>query len=205
MAISITILVTEIFDSLNIPVSDSAYLPVFFVLSVITCTLAFRIAPKLSWNRKDIALMVIAMATVLVFFHFTFSSPLPSSDALDTARHYMMAENILETGQLTKPGSWYNELAPGLGYADYPYGYHVVTALMSQGIGLPLIFMLQPFAELLVAVTIAITVFVSIESAACRRWVAAPLIALAIMSTYPSLLVAVPKLRSSSLSHYRQN
>ncbi len=184
LELSIIILLAEIFGSLHIPVSDSTYLSVFLVLAIFTGILAFRINPKLSVNGKDIALMVLALAIILVFFYFTFPSPLPSSDAVDTAGHYMMAENILETGGLTGPGSWYNILAPGLGYADYPYGYHAAAALISQNIGLPLIFMLQPIAELLVAVTIVITIFISIESTGCQRWIVAPLIALAIMSPY---------------------
>ena len=184
LELSIIILLAEIFGSLHIPVTDSTYLPVFLVLAILTSILTFRINPKLSVNGTDIVLMVFALAIVLVVFHFTFPSPLPSSDAVDTAGHYMMAENILETGGLTGPGTWYNILAPGLGYADYPYGYHVVATLISQSIGLPLIFVLQPFAELLVAVTIVITMFISIESTGCRRLAAAPLIALAIMSPY---------------------
>ena len=184
LEVSMIILLAEVFDLLHISAGDSSYVPAFFALAMVSSVVAFRIKPKLSVNGKEIAIMVIVLMIALVFFHFTFPSPLPSSDAVDTAGHYLMAENILETGQLTGPTTWYNKLVPALGYANYPYGYHVTAALISASIGQPLIFELQPFAELLVAVTILMTILISLESTRCRNWAAAPLIVLAVMSTY---------------------
>ncbi len=182
MEFSLVILTSEFASGVGFLLSETLFLTVFLCLLVLAAVGAYRVRPRIVLKRVETCVLVIVLASVVAVFKAVFPSDLPSSYGVDAWAHYAVANSIVTTQKLTGLPSWYSPIMSGLD--SYPYGYHATISFLSKDLGVPLIFVFQPFNEFLIALAVCTLVFLSLDSVKCRiRYI--PLVAgLAIACPY---------------------